>query len=69
MAGRLAVAGCLRRGCVCPAPARHGEAQGDGPHNLPLIPIGTNIFTPQVLVLSGNFNPARRTVVPGARWT
>jgi hypothetical protein len=42
------------------------RAQGDGPHNLPLIPIGTNIFTPQVLVLSGNFIPAMTAVVPGA---
>ena len=41
-------------------------AQGDGPHNLPLIPINTNIFTPQVLLLSGNFNPQGTVLVPGA---
>ena len=48
---------------LAPGTAR---AQGDGPHNLPLIPINTNIFTPQVLVLSGNFIPAMTAVVPGA---
>ena len=41
-------------------------AQGDGPHNLPLIPISTNIFTPQMLVLSGNFNPAGNAFIPFA---
>jgi Putative MetA-pathway of phenol degradation len=52
--------------CACLLPAARAEAQGDGPHNLPLIPIGTNIFTPQVLVLSGNFNPQGTVLVPGA---
>ena len=50
-------------GLLAAAPA---AAQGDGPHNLPLIPINTNIFTPQVLVLSGNFNPQGTVLVPGA---
>ena len=52
--------------CACVLPASRAQAQGDGPHNLPLIPIGTNIFTPQVLVLSGNFNPQQTVLVPGA---
>ena len=52
--------------CVSLLPAGRADAQGDGPHNLPLIPINTNIFTPQVLVLSGNFIPAGTAVVPGA---
>ena len=52
--------------CACLLPATRAQAQGDGPHNLPLIPIGTNIFTPQVLVLSGNFNPQGTVLVPGA---
>ena len=52
--------------CLCVAPVTRAAAQGDGPHNLPLIPIGTNIFTPQVLVLSGNFNPQQTVLVPGA---
>ena len=52
--------------CLLLLPAGRADAQGDGPHNLPLIPINTNIFTPQVLVLSGNFIPAGTAVVPGA---
>lgn len=52
--------------CACVLPASRAAAQGDGPHNLPLIPINTNIFTPQVLVLSGNFNPQQTVLVPGA---
>ena len=52
--------------CACVLSAGRAEAQGDGPHNLPLIPINTNIFTPQVLVLSGNFNPQGTVLVPGA---
>ena len=52
--------------CLSLLPAGRADAQGDGPHNLPLIPINTNIFTPQVLVLSGNFIPAGTAVVPGA---
>lgn len=52
-------------GLVLLLPMR-AEAQGDGPHNLPLIPINTNIFTPQALVLSGNFNPSFTILVPGA---
>jgi len=41
-------------------------AQGDGPHNLPLIPKDTNIFVVLPLGLSGNFNPQQTTLVPGA---
>ena len=52
--------------CACLLPAANAAAQGDGPHNLPLLPIGTNIFTPQALVLSGNFNPAGDTFIPNA---
>jgi hypothetical protein len=42
------------------------EAQGDGPHNLPLIPIDTNIFAGMGMWLSGNFNPAQTALIPGA---
>ena len=52
--------------CLTVLPAARAAAQGDGPHNLPLVPINTNIFTPQVLVLSGNFVPGFASVVPGA---
>ena len=52
--------------CAVVLPASRAQAQGDGPHNLPLIPIDTNIFTPQVLVLSGNFNPQQTVLIPGA---
>jgi hypothetical protein len=41
-------------------------AQGDGPHNLPLIPIGTNLFAVMPMGLSGNFNPSQTVLVPGA---
>jgi hypothetical protein len=47
-------------------PASRVDAQGDGPHNLPLIPINTNIFSPQMLALEGNFNPSGSTLIPGA---
>lgn len=42
------------------------EAQGDGPHNLPLIPIDTNIFAGIGLCLSGSFNPTQTVLIPGA---
>jgi hypothetical protein len=60
--GPIAVLGLIVL-LLIPGTAR---AQGDGPHNLPLMPINTNIFTPQVLVLSGNIGPAMTAVVPGA---
>jgi hypothetical protein len=53
----LAVAGLLS------APA---EAQGDGPHNLPVIPVGMNLFVVMPMGLSGNFNPSQTVLVPGA---
>ena len=47
------------------APA-YGFAQGDGPHNLPLLPAGTNLFVAMPLGLSGNFNPSQTVLIPGA---
>lgn len=52
--------------CAVVLPASRAQAQGDGPHNLPIIPIGTNIFAPATLVLSGNFNPQQTVLIPGA---
>jgi len=57
LVGVLAVAGLL------PAPA---EAQGDGPHTLPLVPVGVNIFASMAMGLSGNFNPTQTVLIPGA---
>lgn len=51
---------------VCLLAAGRAEAQGDGPHNLPMIPTGTNIVAPAVMVLSGNFNPQQTVLIPGA---
>jgi hypothetical protein len=42
------------------------RAQGDGPHNLPLIPKGTNLFVVLPLGLSGNFNPSQTVLIPNA---
>ena len=57
LVGVLAVAGLL------PPPA---AAQGDGPHNLPMLPVGMNLVVPMTLVLSGNFNPSQTVLIPGA---
>jgi len=51
-------------GCLALAGTAH--AQGDGPHNLPLIPKGTNIFAVMPMGLSGNFNPSQTVLIPGA---
>ena len=51
---------------LCVLAAGRAEAQGEGPRNLPLIPVGTNVFVPGTLVLSGNFNPQQTVLVPGA---
>lgn len=42
------------------------KAQGDGPHSLPLVPTGMNIFVAVPLGLSGNFNPSQTVLIPGA---
>jgi hypothetical protein len=55
----LAALGCL-------ALAGTARAQGDGPHNLPLIPKDTNLFVVLPLGLSGNFNPSQTVLIPGA---
>ena len=41
-------------------------AQGDGPHNLPLIPKDTNLFVMVPMGRSGNFNPSQTVLIPGA---
>jgi hypothetical protein len=41
-------------------------AQGDGPHNLPLIPKDVNIVAVMPMGLSGNFNPQQTVLVPRA---
>lgn len=56
----LAVALC------CLAWAGRAYAQGDGPHNLPLIPEGTNLLAVMPMGLSGNFNPSQTVLIPGA---
>lgn len=42
------------------------QAQGDGPHSLPLVPKGMDILVPMFLTLSGNFNPQQTVLIPGA---
>jgi hypothetical protein len=42
------------------------NAQGDGPHNLPVIPVGMNLFVVMPMGLSGNFNPSQTVLIPGA---
>jgi hypothetical protein len=59
--GRLALAALL-----CLAAAGTAQAQGDGPHNLPMIPTGTNIFVTVPMGLSGNFNPSQTVLIPNA---
>jgi hypothetical protein len=55
----LAALGCL-------ALAGTARAQGDGPHNLPLIPKDTNLLVVMPMGLSGNFNPSQTVLIPGA---
>jgi hypothetical protein len=50
---------------ACMALAGTARAQGDGPHSLPLIPKGTNLFVVLPLGLSGNFNPSQTVLIPG----
>jgi hypothetical protein len=51
---------------LCLAVAGPASAQGDGPHNLPLIPKDTNIFVAVPLWLSGNFNPQGTIQLPSS---
>jgi hypothetical protein len=55
----LAALGCL-------ALAGTARAQGDGPHNLPLVPKDMNLFVAMPMGLSGNFNPSQTVLIPGA---
>lgn len=59
--GRVALAALL-----CLAAAGTARAQGDGPHNLPLIPKDTNIFVVMPIGLSGNFNPQGTIQLPSS---
>ncbi len=51
---------------ACMVLATSARAQGDGPHNLPLIPRDTNILVVMPMGLSGNFNPQQTVLIPGA---
>jgi Putative MetA-pathway of phenol degradation len=51
---------------ACLALAGTARAQGDGPHNLPIIPKDTNLFVVLPLGLSGNFNPSQTVLIPNA---
>ena len=42
------------------------RAQGDGPHNLPLVPKDMNLLVVMPMGLSGNFNPSQTVLIPGA---
>ncbi len=59
--GRIALAALA--GLALAGTAR---AQGDGPHNLPLIPKDTNLLVVMPMGLSGNFNPSQTVLIPGA---
>ena len=48
---------------LAPGSAR---AQGDGPHNLPLVPKDMNLLVVMPMGLSGNFNPSQTVLIPGA---
>ena len=50
----------------CLAPAGTARAQGDGPHNLPLVPKDMNLVVAMPIWLSGNFNPSQTVLIPGA---
>lgn len=63
--------GSLMKGSVlalvlaaCLLPAGRAEAQGDGPHNLPLLPKGMNLFVAMPMGLSGDFNPQGTIQLP-----
>ena len=62
--GRIALAALA--GLALAGTAR---AQGDGPHNLPLIPKDTNLLVVMPMGLSGNFNPSQTVLIPGRTWT
>jgi len=49
--------------CACAGTVR---AQGEGPHNLPFLPVETNVVIPMGMWLSGNFNPQQTVLIPGA---
>ena len=51
---------------ACLALAGTARAQGDGPHNLPLVPKDMNLFVAMPMGLSGNFNPSQTVLIPGA---
>jgi len=51
---------------LCVALAASAQAQGDGPHNLPVIPKDANILVLMPMGLSGSFNPQQTVLVPGA---
>jgi hypothetical protein len=55
----LAVLGCL-------ALAGPAQAQGEGPHNLPVVPKEMNLIVVMPMWLSGNFNPSQTVLIPGA---
>jgi hypothetical protein len=49
---------------ACLALAGTARAQGDGPHNLPMIPKDTNLFVVMPMGMSGNFNPQQTIQLP-----
>jgi hypothetical protein len=51
---------------ACLALAGTARAQGDGPHNLPLVPKDMNLLVAMPMGLSGNFNPSQTVLIPGA---
>ena len=51
---------------ACLALAGPAQAQGDGPHNLPLVPKDMNLSVVTPMGLSGNFNPSQTVLIPGA---
>ena len=51
---------------ACVALAGPAQAQGDGPHNLPLVPQCMNLAVVMPMFLSGNFNPSQTVLIPGA---
>ena len=51
---------------ACVALAGPAQAQGDGPHNLPLVPQCMNLVAVMPMWLSGDFNPSQTVLIPGA---